>query len=167
MKHPFAVLACAAALLAAACSRQTKEVPPAVAAEAKMHISEAQFAIQIREFKRAEELVRRALELRDDVPEYWVTLGMVLRRQDDVSGARKAYEKALALHVAAYKAEKKPEDLGHQAFVLGLLGRKDEAFKLLDKGIKDHPDSTLLKKMADPRGYPRTFESAEFKALAI
>ena len=51
--------------------------------------------------------------------------------------------------------------------MLGLLGRKDEAIKILEKGVKDHPDSAPLKKMADPRGLQRTFQTAEFKALAI
>ncbi|MBC8009244.1 MAG: tetratricopeptide repeat protein [Burkholderiales bacterium] len=159
------VVTCAAALLLAGCSK--KEVDPAVEAEAKMLISESQFAMQIREFKRAEELVQRAIELRDDQPEYWVSLGMARRRQDNTAGARKAYEKALSMHTARYKDEKKPEELAQQTFVLALLGRTDEALKLLEKGVKDHPDSAALKKMADPRGLPRTFQTADFKALAI
>ncbi len=165
MIRPLSVISCVAVLLFAGCSK--KEVSPAVEAEARMLISEAQFAMQIREFKRAEELVQRALDLRDDQPEYWVSLGMARRRQDNTSGARKAYEKALGMHVARYKEDKKPEELAQQAFVLALLGRTDEALKLLEKGVKDHPDSAALKKMSDPRGLPRTFQTSDFKALAI
>ena len=132
-----------------------------------MLMSEAQFASSIREHSRAAELIERAIKLRDDIPEYWVSLGMARRQQDDKSGARKAYEKALGMHAAAYKKSKDPEQVGHQAFVLGLLGRSEEGLKILGKGIKDHPENAELKKMADPRGLPNTFKSARFKELAI
>lgn len=167
MKRLFIVCACVAALLVTGCSRAPKEVSPAVRAEAASLLSEAQFAMSIREFSRAEELIERALKLRDDVPEYWVSLGMACRKQDDKSGARKAYQKALGLHVDRYEKDKKPEELAQQAFVLGLLGKTDDALKLLDKGLHEHPDSAVMKKMADPRGLPRTFQTAEFKALTI
>jgi tetratricopeptide (TPR) repeat protein len=165
MKRILFAVACAAALLLAGCSK--KEADPAVEAEARMLASEARFAMQIREFKRAEELMQRAIDLHDGQPEYWVTLGMARRRQDNISGARKAYEKAFSMHKARYKDEKNPEELAQQAFVLALLGRAGDALKLLEKGVKDHPDSAALKKMADPRGLPRTFQNPEFKALAI
>jgi tetratricopeptide (TPR) repeat protein len=167
MKRLFIVSACVAALFFAGCSRQPKEVTPAAKAEAASLLSEAQFAMQIREFPRAEELIDRALKLRDDVPEYWVSLGMARRRQDNKSGARKAYEQALEMHSDLYKKDKAPEQLVQQSFVLALLGKNDDALKLLQKGLKDHPDSAVIKKMADPRGLPRTFQSADFKALAL
>ena len=167
MKRLFIVHACVAALFLTGCSREPKEVTPAAKAEAASLISEAQFAMQIREFSRAEELIDRALKLRDDMPEYWVSLGMARRRQDNKSGARKAYEHALELHTERYKKDKTPEELVQQSFVLALLGKQDDALKLLEKGIKDHPDSAMLKKMADPRGLPRTFQSTDFKALAL
>ncbi len=160
-------LVCAAVLLFAGCSKQPAEVPKAVAAEAALLAEEAKFAMSIRENTRAEELMERALKLRADRPEYWVTLGMALRKQDKKDAARKAYNKALALHVARYKADQKPEELAEQAFVLGLLGKTDDALKLLQKGLEDHSDSDHMKRMADPRGLPRTFQTADFKALAL
>ncbi|HSI07407.1 MAG TPA: tetratricopeptide repeat protein [Rariglobus sp.] len=166
MRSPLIVV-CAVLLLTSGCSKKPKEVPAAVKAEAAMLISEAQFASSIREYPRAQELVERAIKLRDDVPEYWVTLGMARRKQENKDGARKAYEKALGLHKARYKEEKNPEELGQQAFVLALLGRTDEALKVLDQGLKDHPDSAVMKKMADPRGLPATFKAPKFQELAI
>jgi tetratricopeptide (TPR) repeat protein len=165
MSRPLSIICCVALLLVTGCSK--KEVSPAAKSEAAMLVSEAQFAMQIREFKRAEELVQRAIDLREGQPEYWVTLGMARRRQDNKPGARQAYEKALGMHQARYKADKAPEELAQQAFVLALLGRTGDAVKLLEKGLKDHPDSAAYKKMADPRGLPRTFQSPDFKALAI
>lgn len=167
MKRLFIVLACVAALFASGCSKKPKEVPEVVKREAASLASEAQFAMQIREYSRAEELFQRALKLRDDVPEYWVSLGMARRRQDNLDGARKAYKEALGLHADLYKADHQPEQLAQQAFVLALLGRTDDALKLLEKGLKDHPDSAVMKKMADPRGLPSTFKRPEFRELTI
>ena len=165
MKPHLIALACLAVALAGGCSK--KEVPESVRLEAAALVSEAQFAMQIREHSRAEELIDRALKLHEDMPEYWVSLGMARRKQDNTAGARKAYETALELHRDRYEEEKKPEELAQQAFVLALLGKADEAVKVLEKGLKEHPDSSMLKKMADPRGLPRTFQTPEFKALAL
>jgi len=167
MKRLLFCVACACFLCVTGCSKKHQEVPVAVKAEAASLISEAQFAMQIREFSRAEELIQRAIKLRDDVPEYWATLGMAQRKQDNREGARQAYKKALSLHVDRYKESRQPDELAQQAFVLGLLGRTDEALKLLEQGLKDYPDSSAMKEMADPRGLPRTFQTAEFKALAL
>ncbi len=167
MKRLFIVSACAVTLLLSGCSKKPKEVPEAVKHEAASLMSEAQFAMQIREFSRAEELIQRTIKLQDDVPEYWVSLGMALRKQDKNEGAGKAYQKALGLHADRYEQNKSPEELAQQAFVLGLLGRTNDAIKLLDKGLKEFPDSPVMKKMADPRGLPRTFQTAEFKALML
>ncbi|HEY9250492.1 MAG TPA: tetratricopeptide repeat protein [Rariglobus sp.] len=167
MKRLSLILACAVLWVATGCSPKKKEVPEAVKAEAGMYYSEAEFAMQIREFARAEELIQRAIKLNDDVPEYWVRLGMVRRKQENKDGARKAYKQALELHSAHYKKTKEPKELAQQAFVLALLGRTDEALKLLEKGLKDHPDSPEMKKLADPRGFPRTFQNPQFKELTV
>lgn len=167
MKRFSALFAAVFLLVAAGCSKAPKEVSDSVKAEAATLISEAQFAMSIREFSRAEELIQKAIKLREDVPEYWVTLGMVRRKQDNKSGARSAYEEALDLHTDRYNAEKKPEELAQRAFVMGLLGKTDEALKLLEAGMKEYPDSPVMKKMADPRGLPATFKRAEFKELAL
>jgi len=167
MNRFFTLLVCALISLSSGCSKKNKEVTAAVKSEAAMLASEAQFAMQIREFSRAEELMQRSLKLRDDMPEYWVTLGMARRKQDNKPGARKAYETALEQHAARYKEGKQPEELAQQAFVLALLGRGEEALTLLNKGLKDHPSNPVMQKMADPRGLPRTFKTEEFKSLTL
>ncbi len=168
MKHLSVLVGCMAALFVVGCSKsKPEEVPEGVKHEAAALVSEAQFAMQIREYSRAEELIRRALKLREDMPEYWVSLGMALRKKDDKTGARKAYEKALDLHVERYESEKTPEGLSQQAFVLALLGRTEEALKLLQQGLKEYPDSSTMKEMANPRGLPRTFRTDEFRGLML
>ena len=71
------------------------------------------------------------------------------------------------MHKDRYEESKKPEELAQQAFVLALLGKTDEALKVLENGLKQYPDSPAMKKMADPRGLPSTFQRAEFKELAV
>jgi tetratricopeptide (TPR) repeat protein len=167
MKRIFTAFVCVTVLLAAGCSKKVKEVPEVTKMEAATLISEAQFAMSIREYGRAEELIQRAIDLTDEVPEYWVSLGMTRRKQDNTDGARKAYKRALELHKERYEESKKPEELAQQAFVLALLGKTDEALKVLENGLKQYPDSPAMKKMADPRGLPSTFQRAEFKELAV
>lgn len=167
MNRLFALLICVFVALGSGCSKKNIEVSAATKAEAAMLASEAQFAMQIREFNRAEELLQRALKLREDMPEYWVTLGMARRKQDNKDGARKAYKTALGLHTDRYNEGHKPEELAQQAFVLALLGRGEEALALLNQGLKDHPNHPVMQKMADPRGLPRTFKTEEFKSLAL
>lgn len=161
------VVVSAALLLSAGCSKKQAEVSSAAQKEAAMLMSEAQFAMQVREYARAQELVERAVKLNPTLPEYWVSLGITRRRQDDRDGARKAYKQALELHEERYKAIKTPQEVVQQAYVLGLLGRTDDAMKLLEKGVKEFPESTELKRVADPRGLLRTFQSPEFKERAI
>lgn len=164
MKYPTLFL-CAAITLLGGCK------PKAVSAEDKLKaeniVSEAQFSMQIREYSRAEELFNKAIELRADYPEYWVALGMARRHQDNKDGARAAYKKALGYLEDRYSSEKNLEDLGQKAWVLALLGRTDEAVQFLQKSLKEHPDSAYLQKMADPRGLPHTFQTAEFKELSL
>ena len=168
MKRLFTVFICVTTLaLAAGCTKKLKEVDPQAEKEAKLLMSEAQFAMSIREYPRAEELIRRSIKLTDEVPEYWVSLGMTLRKQDNKDEARKAYKRALELHTLRYEISKKPEELAQQAFVLGLLGKTDDALKVLEKGLKEYPDSPVMKKMADPRGLPSTFKNQQFKDLTV
>ena len=125
-------------------------------------MAQAQSAMQANDFSKAEELMQQALKLREDMPEYWVAIGMARRRQENKDGARDAYQKALTLLENRNKNEK---DIGQKAWVMALLGKTDEAVQFLNKSLKDHPDSTYLQKMADPRGLPRTFQSEDFKSL--
>ena len=102
MKRLLLVLACSLAAVFAGCSKKTKEIPKSVRAEATNLASEGQFAMSIREYSRAQELFEKATKLHEDMPEYWVALGMARRKQDNKDGARKAYKEALSLFKARY-----------------------------------------------------------------
>ncbi len=161
------LLLCIAVALLGGCKGKPKVISDTDKLKAENFVSEAQFSMQIREYSRAEELFQKAIAVREDYPEYWVALGMARRRQDNKDGARAAYKKAIDLIEDRYDQEKDEKDLGQEAWVLALLGRTDDAVQFLQKKLKEHPDSDYLKKMADPRGLPHTFQTDEFKELAL
>jgi len=130
------MLSCA--LLAGACKEKPKEVSRSVAAAAASAASEAEFAIQIRDYTRAEEQLRRALEMRPEIADWWLELGQVYKRQAKVAEARKAYERALQAYQAEYRRGEDPVDLLQQIYVQVLLGRESEARKTLDNVAKKH-----------------------------
>ncbi len=136
----------AALLLAAGCKDKPKEVPVAVRAEAAQHASEADFAVQIRDYTRARTLLEQAVKLDGEIARYWMQLGAVHKLMDNTSGARKAYEKARDLVQAEYRRDKTDTaPLLAEIEILLLLGREADARKLLDKAAKDHKDDRDVK----------------------
>ena len=161
------LLLCVAVALLGGCKGKPKVLSDSDKLKAENIVSEAQFSMQIHEYARAEDLFQKAIEVRDDYPEYWVALGMARRRQDNKDGAREAYKKALGYVEDRYVDKKNEEDLGQKAWILALLGRTDDALSFLNKSLKEHPDSEYLQKMASPRGLPHTFQTDDFKELSL
>jgi tetratricopeptide (TPR) repeat protein len=158
MKRPLIYTLAAACLLLAACAKkpvdkamagQPKEVPKLVAAEAANLASDAAFALQIHDYARAEKSLARAVELRPDIPDWWLSLGSARKRQAKISDARSAYKKALALFEKRYEAAADVADLQQQLVMLVLLGREDEARKLLEQSSRKRPDQQFLKRWSD------------------
>jgi len=158
MKPPLIYALAAACLLLAACSKapadkakagQPQEVPKLVAAEAANLASDAAFALQIRDYARAEKSLARAVELRPDIPDWWLSLGSACKRQAKTGDARSAYKKALALYEKRYAATADVTDLQQQLITLVLLGREDDARKLLEQSCKKQPDQPVLKRLSE------------------
>jgi Flp pilus assembly protein TadD len=158
MKPALIYTVAAACLLLAACKEkpankaaagQPKDVPKLMAAEADNCASDATFAMQVREFARAEKSLARAVELRPDIPDWWVSLGSARKRQGKVGDARSAYKKALALYEKRYEATANAADLQQQLIMLVLLGREDDARKLLERACQKQPDQPFLKRLSD------------------
>src|ERR1044072_4088310 len=63
--------------------------------EAALHVSEAQFALSVRQWDRAEPLLAKAAALTPDVPGLWLELGKTRMRLKQRGPAKTAYEKAL------------------------------------------------------------------------
>jgi tetratricopeptide (TPR) repeat protein len=149
------------ALTLAGCSRaaegdpaagQPRPVPKAVAAAAEGHSSDAAFAVQIRDFARAATSLTEALKLRDDVPEWWASLGSVNRRLNKTNEARSAYRKALAIHEARYSKTRDPDEIMARIYLLIVLDREKDARELLATGRKTHPNDEQLLKFDQNKG---------------
>jgi len=128
------------------CRHKPKEVAPIARAEAAQNASEAEFAVQIRDYARAEQTLVKAVELDPTVPRYWKELGSARKHLGDVDGARKAYEKAFDTLRDEHNAN--PASAGP---VLGeveacvLLGKKDQAREILQKAAHDYPNDEQVK----------------------
>ena len=135
--------------------------------EAANLVSEAQFATTMRDWARAEELLAKATQLCPDNGEYWLNLGSVRRRLDNLAGARKAYEHAARAYGEAYKADgKDPQPLMQQIYTYSLLGRHKDAVRALERVHADHGGDPGVKSFTE-QSLERMREDPAFKALAL
>jgi len=167
MKRPL-LFSLAALLLVAGCKPSVRESTPLQRKQAANLVSEAQFAVSLRDFARAEPLLTQAVELCPDEPNFAVALGSARVRLNDKSGAKQAYETALkAFEAAQAKDAKDPELLLQQAYVLALLGRADDARALLEKTAKKYPDNRAVRAFVDSKQLDRLLADPGFKAIAL
>ena len=85
----------------------------------------------------ARELIEKALKLAPDDTFIIDSLGWVLYRQGDLAGALSALERA-------YAQRDDPEIAAHLGEVLSVLGRTDEARRILGEAHKKYPDNDTL-----------------------
>lgn len=162
------VTAMALGLLAVGCSRKPKEIPSAVLNEAAQNASEAEFALQVREYARAESLLAHAVELNPGEAAYWVQLGGARKKLGNTSGARKAYERARDLFDQAYRKNKDNPALAFaELHTLVLLGKPDDARKLLNELQKARPDDIQVKAFVEQRMLDQLLASPAVKELAL
>lgn len=154
-------------LLAAGCGPKQAAITDLQRKQAAALASEAEFALALRDFARAEGLFREATDLCPDNGAYWLQLGATSKRLNKNAEAKKSFEQAAKADAAAYKANgDDPRPVLRQVYVYALLGRTDDARALLRKVRKAHPrhdeiqafdEATLDRMLADPG----------FKAMAI
>jgi tetratricopeptide (TPR) repeat protein len=158
----------AALLVAGGCKDKPKEVPAAARAQAATNSSEAEFALQVREFARAEKLLEEATQLDPEAANYWMQLGAVKKRQNKTSEARKAYERARELVQADYKRDNKsPAPLFAEIEICVLLGKPDEARKVLERAKRDHKDDPDVKAFVAGKVLEQMIESPQVKAVGL
>jgi len=141
----------AAALALAGC--RAKEISPHDRELAANDLSEAQFALTLKDWPRAEGLFTHAAGLCPDDGNIWENLGIVRMREQNPKAARAAYESAVAAFKAAYK--RKPEDsnpLLGAAAVLVILGHADDARVLVNEAAAHHPDDRRLRAFVEANG---------------
>jgi tetratricopeptide (TPR) repeat protein len=155
-----------AAALTAGCGR--KEITSLQRKEAANIASEAQFALTLRDFARAEPLLAKAVELCPDSSQYWQSLGMVRVRLDNRAGAKDAYGQMLDQARDQYKRDATQTDaLLQQVYALALLGRADEAREVLAKAQKNHPEDQTLGSFVQSGQLDRILSDPSFKEIAL
>jgi Flp pilus assembly protein TadD len=151
-----------------ACSKsKPKEVSSLQRKEAATLVSEAEFAMTMRDLPRAEGLFAKATTLCPDEGQYWIALGSVRVRIGNRDAARSAYKSALA---AAEKAAADAKDAGpvlQQAYVFLLLGRADDARAVLDKAQKKFPADRELRVFVEGKQLDRMLADPRFKDIAL
>jgi Flp pilus assembly protein TadD len=158
----------AAAGFAAGCAKKKKEITESARREAQLHVSEAQFALSVRDYARAEPLLAKAAELTPDVPGLWVELGKTRVRLNQRAAAKTAYREALAGFEELAKTRKTdPQWLSQQVTVLVLLGRVDEARVLLDKMLALFPDNRDVKAYVERKPVDAMLADPKVKELAL
>lgn len=166
VRRSFFLLLVLSAILTAGCGR--KEITSLQRKEAANLASEAQFALTLRDYARAEPLLTKAVALVPDAPELWQSLGAVRRRLGNQGGAKTAYGQMLDSARDQYKADpKKTDALFQQIYALALLGRVDDARDALAKAQKNHPDDRAIAAFVESKQFDRILEDPSFKEIAL
>ena len=159
------VMGIALVALGVGCAR--KQVTNRDRLEAAHVVSEARFALSVREWARAEALLARAVELAPQ-GDYWMTLGGTRVKLNDRAGAKAAYLAALQTYgEEASRSGATPELLMKQAYVLALLGRQEEGRALIVEAAKRFPLDQKLLDLTDPAAFAKMMSSPRFKDMAL
>jgi tetratricopeptide (TPR) repeat protein len=135
--------------------------------EAAQLASEAQFAVNLKDWSRAEKLYVQATSLHADGA-YYLGLGAVRIRQGDRAGAKQAYESAIkSCEFDARQSPKDPEPWIRHAYLLAMLGRIDDGRALLEKAEKKFPDNRRLRTFRESRQFETMINSPGFKESAL
>lgn len=155
------------ALLLGGCGRK-KEISEHARKEAAHLTAEADFAMNLRDWPRAESLMAKAAELCPDSGPYWVNLGGVRKRMGNRDGARSAYKKALAAYEDDAREDKaNAEAWLQQVYVLALLGQTEDARKRVEKMSRQFPNSAAVRAFIDRRQLDSLLADPLFKEMAL
>jgi tetratricopeptide (TPR) repeat protein len=164
------LLSVVALRLGASCKPKPKPITELQRKEAEHLVAEASFAMNLRDWPRAEGLLAKAVQLNPEAGVYWISLGSMRVRVGNKVGAKEAYQGALkAFEDAATKDETKKdaEPWLKQMQVLALLGRVDEARAMLDKTAKKFPDNRNVKQFVETKAFDKMLADPIFKQGAL
>ena len=161
-----ASLALLALLLLAGCGH--KEISSIDRKTAANQMSEAQFAVTLKDLNRAEGLGLQATKLCPDNADYWFFLGTVQARLAKKSDAKSSYESAYSTYKDAYKATpKNSQIIVQEVYVLICLNRVDDAKSVLQKAIDDNPTDSGLKNFQTSGMIDRMVNDPSVKAISL
>lgn len=163
------VLATAAlALVLSGCGK--KEVSELARKQADHFAAEAEFAITLRDWARAEGLLAQTAALVPGNGVVWTNLGSVRVRLNNKGGAKEAYLKALKAYedeAAEDKTKADPEPWLKQVYVLALLGRTNDARALLEKTARQFPGHRNVKAFVERKQFDAMLADPNFKQAAL
>jgi len=144
------------------------EVPKMSRVEAANLSSEADFAMQMKDFARAEKALARAVQLDPQILIYWLDLGISRRRLGNVDGARNAYQKALSICEEEYRQNPKdPTVILAYVRTLVLLNKAGEAKKLLEKAHQDLPNDREIQSYWKTKAVDQMLADPELKQYIL
>ena len=152
----------------AGCQPKSDSITSLQRKEAAGLISEAEFAVTIRDLNRAEKLLTKASALEFDNGKTWITLGTIRVRLGRRPAATLAYESALQAYEDAYKLQPKSAQLYlQQVYILVLLGRVAEARSLVVEIQKKHGADAEVRTFVQSRQLEEMLKSPQFKEIAL
>jgi tetratricopeptide (TPR) repeat protein len=158
----------ALALFASGCGK--KEVSELQRKQADHLAAEAEFAITLRDWARAEGLLAQAAALVPGNGVVWTNLGSVRVRLNHKGAAKEAYLKALKAYedeAAADKAKADPEPWLKQVYVLALLGRTNDGRAMLEKTARQFPSHRSVKAFVERKQFDAMLADPNFKQAAL
>ncbi|HVS53378.1 MAG TPA: tetratricopeptide repeat protein [Opitutaceae bacterium] len=168
MKGTLLFLAALVLATGSGCGAKKKEIASLDRKKAAAAVSEAEFALTVREYQRAEGLYAQAAALCPDTGDYWVSLGSTRMKLGQRDGAKSAYKSALAAYEDAARQDKTdPAPVIQQMTVLALLGRADDARSLLEKLPARFPDNRQVKNFVEAKQLDRLLADPRFKEVAL
>lgn len=162
------LLAAVAAFALGGCKPKSADITSLQRKEAANLVSEAQFAMALKDYARAEGLLAKATTLEFDNGNYWVSLGSMRVRLGQRPAAKKAYESALGAFENAYARDPKATQAYlQQVYALALLGRVDDSRKLLTKVEQKHPNDPSVRAFVQGKQLNAMVKSALFREIAL
>jgi tetratricopeptide (TPR) repeat protein len=144
-----------------------KEVTERDRKEAAHLASEAQFAVSVRDWARAEALLAKAVKIAP-TGDYSLSLGATRIRLNNRAGAKEAYKAALKAYAFdSARNNAMAEPWLKQVYVLALLGRQDESRAMLAKAAKQFPKDGKVRALTDSPGFEKMVSSQKFKDMAL
>jgi tetratricopeptide (TPR) repeat protein len=162
------VVSAVALMFGGGCGARQQEITELQRKEAAHLASEAEFAMTLRDYARAESVLTKVVKLCPDTGAYWVSLGSARMRLGNRGRAKEGYEGALRAYEAEARRDKTDVEpwLG-QVTVLALLGRVDDGRALLDKIAKQFPGNRTLRAFIERKQLDQMLGDPKFKEIAL
>jgi tetratricopeptide (TPR) repeat protein len=156
--------------LVGGCKPKPKPVTELQRKEAEHLAAEAGFALTIRDWPRADSLLSKAVQIVPDNGMYWLSLGSTRVRAGNKAGAKEAYQgalKAFEREANTDAGRKDPDPWLKQMQVLALMGRVEDARKVLEKTAKQFPENRSVRAFIDSKQFDKMIADPAFKQGAL